>query len=118
MIIDFQRGIISGLIYETFIPDEINERMRICEELLPKYKDLFTNEQLQILRIVYHDAKRFNQDGAVAFGLSEISEKIITKKMPYLVDEMLEILEKRPIVESMIPAYLEELEKQTLMMEM
>lgn len=111
MIRNLQRGIISGLVYETFIPDEINTRFEICEKLLPKYKEYFTKEQLDILRLIYQDAKRFNQDGAVVFGLSELTEKIISKKYPYLKDELIEILEYQPIVESMIPVYLEDLEK-------
>ena len=114
MIRDLQRGIISGLIVETFSPDDVNERFKICEELLPKYKHLFTKKQLRILRVVYHDAKRYNKDGAVVFGLSELGEKIISKKFPYLVDEMVEVLATQPIVESMIPAYLKILENKML----
>lgn len=114
MIKDLQRGIISGLIVETFNPEEVNKRFEICEKLIPAYKDLFTKEQLQILRIVYRDAKKYNQDEAVVFGLSELSEKIISKKFPHLVEEMVEILSTGPIVEEMIPIYLEKLEKQAL----
>jgi len=114
MIKSLQRGIISGLLVETFNPKEINKRFEICENLIPAYKDLFTKQQLQILRIVYHDAKKYNQDGAVAFGLSELSEKIISKKFPHLIDEMIEIVSTGAIAEEMIPVYLKELEKQTL----
>ena len=114
MIRALQRGIISGLIVETFSPDDVNRRFEFFEKLIPKYKHLFTKEQLQILRIVYHDAKKYNEDGAVVFGLSELGEKIISKKFPYLVDEMVEILATSPIVENMIPAYLKILENKML----
>ena len=117
MIRNLQRGIISGLVLETFNPEEVNKRFEICEKLIPQYKEYFTKEQLQILRLVYQDAKRYNEDGAVVFGLSELTEEIISKKYPYLVDEMLEILSYGAIVEEMIPIYLEELENQFLIME-
>lgn len=118
MITDLQRGIVSGLMQETFIPDEINMRFEICEKLLPKYKDLFTEQQLQILRLIYQDAKRYNQDGTVVFGLSEKTIEIISKKYPYLAEEIIEIQSRGPITEKMIPVYLKELEKQNLMMEL
>jgi len=114
MIKSLQRGIISGLIVETFNPDEVNKRLEICEKLIPTYKDLFTKEQLQILRIVYKESKKYLQNGAVVFGISEITERIIAKKFPYLVEEMIEILSSGPIVEEMIPIYLKELENQML----
>ena len=118
MIRDLQRGIISGLILETFCPDEVSKRFEICEKLIPQYKELFTKEQLQILRFVYQDAKRYKENGAVVFGLSELSEKIIAKKYPHLLEELLEIVSYGPITEEMIPVYLKELEKQTLIMEL
>jgi len=114
MIRSLQRGILSGLMIETFNQEEIKKRCEICEKLMPRYKDYFTKEQLQILKFVYHDSKKYNQDGAVCFGLSELSQRIISKKFPHLVDEMIEILATGAIVEEMIPVYLKELENQTL----
>jgi len=114
MIKSLQRGIISGLVIETFNPESVNERFEMCEKLIPAYKHLFTKEQLQILRLVYQDVKRYNQDGAVVFGISELTEKIISKKYSYLEEEMIEILATGAIVEEMIPVYLKELENKML----
>ena len=114
MIKSIQRGIISGLVLETFNPEEVNKRFEICEKLIPGYKHLFTEEQLQILRLVYKESKKYLQNGAVVFGISEITERIIAKKYPHLVEEMLEILCTGPLIEEMIPIYLKELENQML----
>ena len=88
----YQRGIISGLAQETFNPDEINERFKVCEKLIPKYKDYFTSTQLEIMRLIYADAKRYNQDGHIAFGLSEANIKLLLTKFPHLEEELTEVL--------------------------
>jgi hypothetical protein len=91
-IVAYQRGIINGLAQETFNPDEINKRFEVCEKLIPKYKDYFTSKQLEIMRLIYADAKRYNQDGHVAFGLSEANIKLLLVKFSHLEEELMEVL--------------------------
>ena len=115
MIRKIQRGIILGLMSETSNPDDVNKRFEIFEKLIPKYKHLFTKEQLQILRIIYHDAKRYNVEGTIEFNLSEISEKMIIKRFPYLKDELDEILTNAsPVTEKAMAGWLKILENQML----
>ena len=114
MIKTLQRGIISGLISETFNKDEVKKRFEICEKIIPKYKDCFEPKQLQILRIIYAYAKKYSFNKDAYFGLSDVCEKIIFQKYPYLQEEINEILSTGAITEEVIPVYLTELENQML----
>ena len=111
IISNYQRSIISGLILFTDDLEEVKKRVEIVKEILTKYKDYFTNEQIAIIKILYRDYLKMNEDGYYAFGMSEISEKIFFKRYESLADEYIEILSYQPLIEELIKYYLKELEK-------
>ena len=109
IILSLQRGIISGLILETFNPDEVKERVKIFNEIIPDYKDFFTKEQLLILRFAYHDYKKYNKDGFICFGLSDVSVKVLINKYSYVEEELSECLSASPLIVETIEEYLKTL---------
>lgn len=115
----FRRNIISSFLLFDEDPKSVKIKVDILKNDMPKYKDFFTRDQLNILRYVYKDYNDYVLDGFYdCIGLSEASIETMIAKYPNLTSEYVESLTYQPLPATLIKKYLKSLQKSILSKEL
>ena len=112
-ILEYQRAILSGLIIESFVLEENNERLNLIVDILNSKSHLFSNVQVSILKKALTEIETVRAEGCYECWI--ISEAFIETLNDNEKSEFIEILSTGALVVNAIPAYLKLIHKKTLL---
>ncbi|GAB6045103.1 hypothetical protein JCM11957_07010 [Caminibacter profundus] len=103
-ILAYQRAILAGLLIESYIPEENNERLRLIEEIISSKSHLFLPAHISILKKALTEIETVRADGCYECWI--ISEAFIHLLNENEKSECIEILSTGALEVNPIKTYL------------
>jgi len=109
----YQRAVLAGLLIESYVLDENNERLRIIEEIISSKSYLFLPVHISILKKALEEIKLTRAEGCYECWV--ISEAFFETLNDSEKAEFNEILSTGALIVKIIPTYLNLIHQKTLL---
>jgi len=108
-ILSYQRSILSGLMIESFVEEDNNEKLSLIEEILSLKSHLFSKIQVNILEKALTEISIVRAEGCYECWI--ISDAFFENLDDNEKSEFNEIISKPALIFTQIPVYLKLLQK-------